>query len=100
RVTETGPWTWHGWQESLEYSVVESITKSMQGETPTTAEVDALVAYLATLDYPRNPHREPDGSLSEAATRGEAVFRSAKAGCASCHSGPEFTDGKIHDVGL
>src|SRR5439155_12676971 len=28
------------------------------------------------------------------------VFRSAKAGCASCHSGQYFTDGQIHDVGL
>ena len=30
------------------------------------------------------------------AERGEAVFRSAKAACNTCHGGPEFTDGKIH----
>ncbi len=28
------------------------------------------------------------------------VFKSDKAACAQCHSGPAFTDGQIHDVGL
>ena len=59
-----------------------------------------MVAYLETLDFPPNPYREPDGGLSPAAKRGEAVFRSAKAACNTCHGGPEFTDGKIHVVGL
>ena len=80
--------------------MVESFTKSMQGPRPTADDVKALVAYLDTLDYPRNPYRDPDGSLSPAAERGEAVFRSAKAACNTCHGGPELTDGKIHDVGL
>ena len=100
RVAQTGPWTWHGWQTSLDDAMIESFTKSMQGKKPSNDEVEALVAYLATLEYPRNPYREPDGSLSPAARRGETLFRSPKANCASCHSGPEFTDGKKHDVGL
>lgn len=96
RVAQTGPWTWHGWQTSLEDSTVESLTKSMQGDRPRPEDVKALVAYLRTLDYPRNPN-DPS---SEAAQRGKAVFYSSKAACASCHSGPELTDGKIHYVGL
>ncbi len=100
RVTHTGPWTWHGWQKSLDEAMVESFTKSMQGPSPRGEEVDALVAFLGTLDYPTNPNRAPDGSLSEQAKRGEAIFRSKNAGCSSCHSGPEFTDGKVHVVGL
>lgn len=100
RVVHTGPWTWHGWQTSLEESINESFTKSMRGPEPTPEETRAVAAYLATLDYPKNPYRLPDGGLSPEAERGRAVFRSAKAGCASCHSGPELTDGKIHDVGL
>ena len=99
-VTRTGPWTWHGWQESLDDAVVESFTKSMQGKRPSAEEARAVVAYLGSLEFPRNPHREADGSLSASARRGEAVFRSAKAACASCHGGAEFTDGKLHDVGL
>jgi YVTN family beta-propeller protein len=100
RVTKTKPWTWHGWQTSLEDSLVESFTKSMQGPKPKPDDVKALVAYLDTLDYPKNPFREPDGSLTPAARRGQDVFRSAKAACNTCHGGPELTDGKIHEVGL
>jgi YVTN family beta-propeller protein len=100
RVTETKPWTWHGWQTALDDAMVESFTKSMQGKKPPESDVKALIAYLGTLDYPRNPNRLADGGLTPAALRGQAVFRSAKAGCASCHSGPEFTDGKIHEAGL
>ncbi|MFO0910094.1 MAG: beta-propeller fold lactonase family protein [Isosphaeraceae bacterium] len=99
-VVRTGPWTWHGWQDSLDDAMVESFTKSMQGRRPREEDVKAIVAYLATLDYPRNPYRQPDGSLNEAARRGEAVFKSAKAACNTCHGGPELTDGKIHVVGL
>ncbi len=100
RVALTGPWTWHGWQSGLDDAMVESFTKSMQGKAPTRDEVQALVAYLGTLEFPRNPHREADGGLGPAARRGEALFRSSKTNCSSCHSGPEFTDGKRHDVGL
>ena len=41
-----------------------------------------------------------NGELSDAAVRGQAVFESAKAGCATCHPGSHFTDGQLHDVGL
>jgi YVTN family beta-propeller protein len=100
RVTRTKPWTWHGWQSSLDDSMVESFTKSMQGTKPKAEDVQALVAFLDTLDYPKNPFRSPDGVLTPAAQRGQDVFRSAKAACNTCHGGPELTDGKIHEVGL
>ena len=99
-VARTGPWTWHGWQTSLDDAMTESFTKSMQGRKPSREDVDAIVAFLGTLDFPRNPNRGPDGSLSDAATRGEAVYRSSRAACNSCHGGPELTDGKVHVVGL
>jgi YVTN family beta-propeller protein len=100
RVAATGPWTWHGWQKRLEDAMVESFTKSMQGRRPSPDDVRALVAYLGTLQYPRNPYRSADGGLTDAARRGEAVFQSSRAACATCHSGPELTDGKIHITGL
>jgi cytochrome c peroxidase len=80
--------------------MVESFTKSMQGPKPKPADVEALIAYLETLDYPKNPFRDPGGGLTPAAERGRAVFRSAKGACNTCHSGAELTDGKIHEVGL
>ena len=100
RVTKTGPWTWHGWQAEIDDAMIESFTKSMQGSSPSDEDVKAIVAYLGTLDFPPNPNRTAEGGLSEAAKRGEAVYQSSKAACATCHGGPELTDGKIHDVGL
>jgi YVTN family beta-propeller protein len=100
RVTETKPWTWHGWQKSLDEAAFESFTKSMQGPTPKADDVKSLVAYLGTLEYPKNPFRNPDGSLTAAAQRGREVFRSPKAACNTCHGGNELTDGKIHEAGL
>lgn len=99
-VTRTPPWTWHGWQQDLRAAMHKSLTDTMLGPEPTQDDVTALIAFLETLESPPNPHREPDGSLSEAARRGEQVFNSERAGCANCHSGPYFTDGQIHDVGL
>jgi YVTN family beta-propeller protein len=100
RVTKTKPWTWHGWQKSLEDSVFESFTKSMQGPRPKAQDVKALVAYLDTLDYPKNPYRSGENGLTADAERGREVYRSPKAACNTCHGGPELTDGKIHEVGL
>jgi YVTN family beta-propeller protein len=100
RVTETKPWTWHGWQTSLDDAAFESFTKSMQGPRPKADDVKSLIAYLGTLEYPRNPFRNPDGTLTAEAQRGREVFKSPKAACNTCHGGAELTDGRIHEVGL
>jgi cytochrome c1 len=72
----------------------------MQGPAPSDEDVAAVIAYLDSIELPPNPHRQADGSLTPRAERGQKVFNSDKAGCATCHSGPRFTDGQIHDVGL
>ena len=99
-VTKTEPWTWHGWQTSLEKAVHTSITATMQGEAPSDDAVAAVVAFLEQLEAPPNPFRNADGSLTESAERGRQVFVSRKARCVDCHSGKYLTDGRIHDVGL
>ncbi|HXK17362.1 MAG TPA: hypothetical protein VNG33_06160, partial [Polyangiaceae bacterium] len=48
----------------------------------------------------RSPFRNPDGSFTKDALAGREIFLSA--GCAPCHSGPDFTDSPLnvlHDVG-
>ncbi|MBW3599389.1 MAG: hypothetical protein KY475_19230 [Planctomycetes bacterium] len=99
-IRQTAPWTWHGWQEDFHAAMHKSLTETMLGPEPTVDDAEALAAFLDTLQPPPNPFRNPDGSLTESAQRGEAVFHSEKAGCANCHNGPYFTDGQIHDVGL
>ncbi|HMF37460.1 MAG TPA: hypothetical protein VKF17_12500 [Isosphaeraceae bacterium] len=79
RVTSTGPWTWHGWQTGIEDAMLESFIKSMEGPRPSSEDIKALIAYLGTLEYPRNPYTDPSGRLSPEAERGKVVYRSAKA---------------------
>jgi DNA-binding beta-propeller fold protein YncE/cytochrome c peroxidase len=66
-----------------------------------STELDAMAAYLTSLEkVPPSPFREQDGTLTSAAIRGKAVFEAVN--CASCHSGPDFTDSPSlvrHDVG-
>jgi DNA-binding beta-propeller fold protein YncE len=63
-----------------------------------SAELDDLAAYLSSLSrHGRSPARQPDGSLTVAAVRGQQLFASMK--CASCHAGTTMSNGQRHDVG-
>ncbi len=99
-VTHTRPWTWHGWQDDLESAIHKSLTSTMLGKIPNEQDTLALLTYLKTLKAPPNPFRKADGSLTDSALRGQQIFESDKAGCASCHNGRHYSDGQIHDVGL
>jgi DNA-binding beta-propeller fold protein YncE len=95
-VARTGPWFWHGWQSDLHAAVSKSMVDTMQGPEPTSEDVDALVAFLGTLEQPKLARADDAPSIE----RGKAVFASEAAACAACHSGEYLTDGEIHDVGL
>lgn len=65
------------------------------GALPSSAQVDsALLSYLQSLDLPAGSMSGPLGPRAE---RGRALFRAAE--CGTCHSGPSYTDGRLHDVG-
>ncbi|MEZ6092168.1 MAG: beta-propeller fold lactonase family protein [Pirellulaceae bacterium] len=99
QLTKTGPWTWHGWQEDLDDAMEKSFTSTMKGRKPTAADSRAVLEYLSTLSPPPNSFASDDQPVSEAVQRGKAIFNSSRAACVDCHSGPQFTDGQIHDVG-
>lgn len=99
-IKETGPWTWHGWQTDLNAAMFKSLTETMLGPQPAEEDATALLAFLETLEAPPNPHQVGDQSQAEEVERGRLVFNGEAAGCAHCHSGPHYTDGEIHDVGL
>jgi YVTN family beta-propeller protein len=55
-----------------------------------SADLDALAAYVASLDaFAPSPLRNPDGALTAAGAAGKSVFQAK--GCASCHGGSAFT---------
>lgn len=68
-------------------------------------DLDAMAIYCNSFDFVLSPHAPAPGKLSPAAARGKELFFSKEVGCASCHSGPYYTDSRLqkpfnlHDVG-
>jgi DNA-binding beta-propeller fold protein YncE len=68
-------------------------------------DLDAIALYCNSLEYPLSPHVAAPGKLTEAAERGKKLFHRNDVGCATCHSGPYYTDSRLqtpynlHDVG-
>ena len=68
-------------------------------------DLDALAIYTNSFNFRLSPHIPAPGKLSAEAERGKAVFFNKEVNCASCHSGPFFTDSKLakpfnlHDIG-
>ena len=52
---------------------------------------------IVTRESPFDRWNEGRGAISEDAEQGVALF-AGKAGCARCHTGPNFTDGSFHNV--
>ncbi len=70
-----------------------------------STDLDALAIYSNTFEPTLSPHIPAPGKLSAAAQRGKTIFFSKETNCASCHSGPYYTDSRlqkpylVHDVG-
>ena len=67
--------------------------------TGRSADLDALAAFVESLQPKPSPFRLTDGTLTPEAARGQAVFHRADVGCAECHVPPLFTDFILHDIG-
>lgn len=58
------------------------------GPFPSSELLEAVIAYVLSLEPPPNPRAD-----DSAAVLGRAIFE--RAGCASCHSGPYYTNGQL-----
>ena len=66
---------------------------------PKKEDLQAVIAYLKSLEPVISPYRKEDGSLTESAQRGEKLFLSEQTACAQCHPVPLFTNLKGYHVG-
>ncbi|MBV9549618.1 MAG: tryptophan tryptophylquinone biosynthesis enzyme MauG [Alphaproteobacteria bacterium] len=78
--------------------------RAFPGESLSTATVGkAIAAFERTLVFAQSPFDRwvagDDTAISDAAKRGFVDFNT-RAGCAQCHSGWNFSDGKFHDIGV
>lgn len=74
-----------------------AVRKGMQFIQFNTMEEDLLVCideYLKSLAPTQSPYLNRDGTLTESALRGKELFNQFN--CATCHSGPYYTDLQMH----
>ncbi len=106
------PYNWAGDMDELQDTIEDQIRHVMLGDgliagsfdatTETqdagrSADLDALTAYVASLEAWQSPHRLADGSLSPSAQRGMTLFMSGSPDC-SCHAPPLYTDQQPHNL--
>jgi YVTN family beta-propeller protein len=90
---------------SLKPKKVNEPTELSEDLSGRSKDLDALAIYCNSFTFTLSPHNPAPGKLSEAAERGKAIFFDAKTKCATCHSGPYYTDSSLkkpfnlHDVG-
>ncbi|MFQ5876304.1 MAG: cytochrome-c peroxidase [Acidobacteriota bacterium] len=99
-LADTAPYSWGG-GKTLRDNIRGIIVGRMKGAEPTEEQLDNLIAYLNSLEFPDNPNLNADGSPSdaapEAAKRGYRVF--FKASCNACHVPPTFAKRENEDIG-
>jgi len=95
-VLERAPFHWDGTLGDMSTLVnAVMVTRMGLSQVPSPPQVTALGAFLEQL--PNLP--AADGLDAAVVSRGEAIFRRADVGCATCHSGPQFTNNLLADVG-
>ncbi len=62
-------------------------------------DLDALSAFIDSLQMPLSPWHSNGEPLNESEMRGQALFNGSSTGCIDCHPPPLYTDKKKHDVG-
>jgi YVTN family beta-propeller protein len=95
---KTSPVMSLGKRATMEVATVAGF-RFIQFHEPTPDEIEAVQAYLRSLEPEPSPYLTAKGALSDKAKRGKAVFEGKKAACATCHTGPTLTDMKKYDVG-
>ncbi|MBS2011856.1 MAG: c-type cytochrome [Deltaproteobacteria bacterium] len=95
RASRTAPYSWNGNENTLHNHLGNTFDR-LSGKGLRSIELDALVTYVTRMPAP--PAVTLEKGEKEKAERGRQIFASAEAGCASCHSGADMTDGQNHDV--
>ncbi len=98
-VSDTPPygWTRNGVNDIRTFS--RFVIETIWGSTATGHELDALVAYQASLRIPSNPSLYNE-NMNSAQLRGKNVFEN-QGQCSACHSGTNLTGNfkvRIHPV--
>jgi hypothetical protein len=92
-LLERAPYHWNGDQRDIHALANEVFVSRMGGGEPEAGEIDALRGWLGTVPALK-PTFRGDALKIE---RGRGLFTDL--GCATCHSGPLYTNNALTDVG-
>jgi len=96
---ETAPYAWNGKVKDFATQIRSSLEKTMQADDPPQEkQVQAIAAYVATLQLPPPVDVLRGTQNKEAVARGQKVFEQHD--CARCHAPPTYTTPDSYDVGL
>jgi DNA-binding beta-propeller fold protein YncE/cytochrome c peroxidase len=95
---KTSPVMITGIRASAEVAVEKGFTM-IQFHEVTEERMEAVNAYLKSLEPVPSPYLKPDGTMTESAGRGKVIFE-GKAACARCHVPPYYGDKKMYLLGL
>jgi cytochrome c553 len=89
----TAPFHWNGQYATMDDLAEATITDLMAGDG-LLVDLDSVQSYIDEIV------QAPLASIGDAAAiaRGQIVFQSTDAACATCHSGADFTDDQLHAV--
>lgn len=106
----TEPFKWNGGNPNMPTECGPRTEKYFyRSQSYNEQELTDLVTYVYSLPFRPNRYRLPNGELTPAQERGKAIFERTtdKKGraipeynqCASCHSGPKYTNQTLANVG-
>jgi mono/diheme cytochrome c family protein len=91
----TAPFHWDGQMTDLTTLMNAVFVGRMASPPPSPSTIDAVGGWLdAQLPASKAPPSDP-----AAVARGQALFNDATVGCATCHSGPHYTNNQTLNVG-
>ncbi|MGD0507002.1 MAG: beta-propeller fold lactonase family protein [Terriglobales bacterium] len=106
----TQPYKWNGGNPDLPTECGPRTEKYFyRSQSYNSKELTDLVTFVLAIPVRPNRYRAPDGELTPAQERGKAIFERIKYKdgrpipesnrCATCHSGPKYTNNHSEDVG-
>jgi mono/diheme cytochrome c family protein len=96
---DTAPFHWDAEFAGMPALMVDVFVHRMAAaDPPTPAQQSALELWMDGI--PPKMHDVPSAALAASITRGQAIFQDSSTGCATCHSGKNFTNNLNEDIGF
>ncbi len=96
RLVGTHPFKWDGQDKDLHTSLMHTVVR-LGGSGIAPSDASDLQAYLESLPAVRTMKSSSQSTLASASARGKELFASKELGCASCHAGVNYSDGKSYE---